>query len=70
MPKDRDAVFIQSFTVRRLGLVISTLRVLKSLSGVLLPGWVVLFLTRLRSAAMRVGGIIAQLGGSLMIFVV
>ncbi|MGB9455871.1 MAG: hypothetical protein WCB12_07515 [Bryobacteraceae bacterium] len=70
MPKDRDAVFIQSFTVRRLGRVISTLRVLKSLSGVLLPGWVVLFLTRLRSTAMRVGGIIAQLGGSLMIFVV
>ena len=70
MPEDRDAVFIHSVPVRLLGILISILGVLESLPGVLLPGLVILLLMGLRSATMRVGGTVVQLGGSLMILVV
>jgi len=49
---------------------VSLLGMLKSLPGALLPGLMILFLMGLRSATMRVGGTVVQLGGSLMIFVV
>jgi hypothetical protein len=41
----------------------------KSLSGGLLSGLVILFLMGFRSATVRVGGAVVQLGGSLMILV-
>lgn len=70
MRKDRDAMFIHGVPVRLLGMLISILAVLKSLPGVLLPGLVILFLMGLRSATMRVGSAVVQLGSSLMVFVV
>jgi len=45
------------------------LRVLQSLPGPLLPGLVILFLVGLRGAPMRMGCIVVQLSGLLMIFV-
>lgn len=70
VPKDRDTVFIHGIPVLQLGVLICVLGVLKSLPGVFLPGLVILFLMRLCSATMRVGGAIVQLGGSLVILVV
>ena len=67
MPKDRDAVFIYSILVRLRGMLVSLVGVFKSLPGVLLPGFVILFLMGFRGAAMRMGGAIVQLGSSLMI---
>jgi hypothetical protein len=70
VPKGGDAVFIHSGPMRLLGVLVSFLRVLKSLPGALLPGLVILLLMGLRGSAMSVGGTIVQLGGALMIFVV
>jgi hypothetical protein len=70
VPKDGDAVFIHSGLMRLLGMLVSFLGVLKSLPGALLPGLVILLLMGFRGAAMSMGGLIVQLGGALMIFVV
>lgn len=70
MPKDSYAMFIHSFPVRLLGVLMNVLGVLQSLSGVFLPGWVILLLMSLCSSAVRMGCIIVQFGGSLMILVV
>ena len=69
VPKDREAVFIHSVPVGLLGMLVSLLGVLKCLPGALLPGLVILFLMGFRSAAVRVGGTVVQLGRALMIFV-
>ncbi len=69
VPEDRDAVFVHSVPVHLLGMLISILRVLQSLPGPLLPGLVILFLVGLRGAPMRMGCIVVQLSGLLMIFV-
>jgi hypothetical protein len=70
VPEGCYAVFIHSGPMRLLGVLVSFLRVLKSLPGALLPGLVILLLMGLRGSAMSVGGTIVQLGGALMIFVV
>jgi hypothetical protein len=69
VPKDRDAVFIHSGPMRLLGMLVSFSGVLKSLSGALLPGLVILLLMGFRGTPMSVGGSVVQLSGSLMIFV-
>jgi hypothetical protein len=70
VPKSGDAVLIHSLPVCLLGMLVSFLRVLKSLPGALLPGLVILLLMGFRGAAMSVGSIIVQLGGALVVFVV
>jgi hypothetical protein len=70
VPKDRDAVFIHSFPVCLLSMLVSFLGVLKSLPGALLSGFVILFFMGFRSATMSVRGTVVQLSSSLMIFVV
>jgi len=70
VPKDGDAVFIDSGPVCLLRMLVSYLGVLKSLPGALLSGLVILFFMGFRSATMSVGGTIVQLSGSLMILVV
>jgi hypothetical protein len=67
VPKNRHAVFIYSRAVHLLGMLVSMLRMLKSLPGPLLSGFVVLFLMGVRGTAMSVGGTLVQLGGSLVI---
>jgi hypothetical protein len=69
VPKERDTVFVHSVPLRLPGMLVSYLGVLKSLPGALLPGLVILFLMGFRGTPMGVGGIVVQLSGSLMIFV-
>jgi hypothetical protein len=63
-------MFIHRGPMRLLGMLVRFLGVLKSLPGALLPGLVILLLMGFRGATMSVGGLIVQLGGALMIFVV
>jgi hypothetical protein len=67
--KGRDAVFIDGVLVHLPGMLVSPLGVLKRLPGELLPGLVILFLMSFRSATMRMGSAIVQLGSSLMTLV-
>lgn len=57
MAEGRDAVFIHVRMQRR-GTLMTVLGMLKSLPGMLLPGWVILLLMGLRGAAMSMSGII------------
>jgi hypothetical protein len=69
VPKDRDAVLIHSVPVRLPGMLVSLLGILKSPSGQLLSGLMVLFLMGFRGTAMSVGGAIVQFCGPLMVLV-
>jgi hypothetical protein len=70
VPKHRETVFIHGVSVRLLALLVSLLRMLKSPSGALMPGLVILLFMGLRGAAMRLGRNLVQLGGPPMILVV
>ena len=69
VPKDRDAVLIHSVPVQLLATLVSLLGMLKSLPGALLPGFVILLLMGFRGTTMSVCGIVVQLSGPLLIFV-
>jgi len=69
VPENREAVFIHSVPARLLAMLVSVLRVLKSLSGALMPSLAILLLMGLRGAPMRLGGNVVQLGRPLMVFV-
>ena len=69
MPKDRDAVFIHGTPMRLPRPLKSLLGVFQSLPGELLPGLVILLLMGFRGTTMSVCGIVVQLSGPLMIFV-
>ena len=60
---------VQHARIELLAVLVSLVGVLQSLAGVLVSGLVILFLMCFRGIAMNVGGVIVQLGGSLMIFV-
>ena len=70
VPKDREPVLIHNVPVRLLAQLVSVLRVLKRLSGALMPSLVILLFVGLRGAPMRLGGNVVQLGGPLMVLVV
>jgi hypothetical protein len=70
VPKGCDAMFIHRGPMRLLGMLVRFFGILESLPGALLPGLVILLLMGFGGAAMSVGGLIVQLGGALMIFVV
>lgn len=69
VPKDRDAVFINSISVCLLGSLVSSLRVLKSVPQSLLPRFMILLLVGLRSTTVSVGGAIVQFSSALVVFV-
>jgi hypothetical protein len=67
--EDRDPVFIHSVPIRLLGMLVGLLGMLESSPGTLLPRLVILFLMSFRGTTMCVGGIIVQLRGALVVFV-
>jgi hypothetical protein len=70
VPEGREAVFVDSVPVRLLGMLVGLLGVLQSSPGALLSGLMILFLMGFRSTTMSMSGVIVQLSGSLVIFVV
>jgi hypothetical protein len=68
--KGHYSVSIERGRMQLHGGPVGLLGVLQRLPGVLVSGLMVLLLVRLRRVAMNVGGIVMQLGGPLMIFVV
>jgi len=69
MPESRDAMFIDRFGRRLLGMQVGLFGMFKSLPGLLLAGLVILFPMGFRGATMRVGGAVVQIGSSLMVLV-
>ena len=70
MSKDGDAVTIHRGRMPVAGILVRLLGVLQGLPGVFMAGLVVLFVMSFCRIAMKVGGIVVQLRGPLMIFVV
>ena len=66
--EDRQTVLIYHAGMRSIGMLISRLRMLQRLPGMLVPGFMSLFFMGFGGGEMSVSGAIMQLGRPLMIF--